>query len=78
MFVGSQILTSQGDHFYPDLVFYNGLLKCFVIIDLKIGKVTPQDIKQTQIYVNYYYREIKSDYKNPTVGLFSIIILFIF
>ena len=51
------------------LVFYNRLLKCFVIIDLKIGKVTHQDIGQMQMYVNYYDREIKSDDENPTVGI---------
>ena len=70
MFVGSQVrLTLEEDHFYPDLVFYNRLLKCFVIIDLKIGKVTHQDIGQMQMYVNYYDREIKSDEENPTVGI---------
>ena len=70
MFVGSQVrLTLEEDHFYPDLVFYNRLLKCFVIIDLKIGKVTHQDIGQMQMYVNYYDREIKSDDENPTVGI---------
>ena len=70
MFVGSQVrLTLEEDHFYPDLVFYNRLLKCFVIIDLKIGKVTHQDIGQMQMYVNYYDREIKSNDENPTVGI---------
>lgn len=62
-------LTLEEDHFYPDLVFYNRLLKCFVIIDLKIGKVTHQDIGQMQMYVNYYDREIKSNDENPTVGI---------
>ncbi len=70
MFVGSQVrLTLEEDHFYPDLVFYNRLLKCFVIIDLKLGKVTHQDIGQMQMYVNYYDREIKSNDENPTVGI---------
>ena len=70
MFVGSQVrLTLEEDHFYPDLVFYNRLLKCFVIIDLKIGKVTHQDIGQMQMYVNYYDREIKQSDENPTVGI---------
>lgn len=70
MFVGSQVrLTLEEDHFYPDLVFYNRLLKCFVIIDLKIGKVTHQDICQMQMYVNYYDIEIKKDNENPTVGI---------
>ena len=70
MFVGSQVrLTLEEDHFYPDLVFYNRLLKCFVIIDLKIGKVTHQDIGQMQMYVNYYDREIKQQDENSTVGI---------
>ena len=70
MFVGSQVrITLEEDHFYPDLVFYNRLLKCFVIIDLKIGKVTHQDIGQMQMYVNYYDREIKKDDEKPTVGI---------
>lgn len=70
MFVGSQVrLTLEEDHFYPDLVFYNRLLKCFVIIDLKIGKVSHQDIGQMQMYVNYYDREIKNSDENPTVGI---------
>ena len=70
MFVGSQVrITLEEDHFYPDLVFYNRLLKCFVIIDLKIGKVTHQDIGQMQMYVNYYDRKIKKDDENPTVGI---------
>lgn len=50
MVVGSQVrIAMEEDHFYPDLVFYNRLLKCFVIIDLKIGKITHQDIGQMQI-----------------------------
>ena len=69
-FVGNQVrLTLEEDHFYPDLVFYNRLLKCFVIIDLKIGKITHQDIGQMQIYVNYYDREIKINDENKTVGI---------
>ena len=70
MFVGSQVrITLEEDHFYPDLVFYNRLLKCFVIIDLKIGKITHQDIGQMQMYVNYYDREIRSKDENYTVGI---------
>ena len=70
MFVGSQVrLTLEEEHFYPDLIFYNRLLKCFVIIDLKIGKVTHGDIGQMQMYVNYYDREIKNADENPTVGI---------
>lgn len=69
-FVGNQVrITLEEDHFYPDLVFYNRLLKCFVIMDLKIGKVTHQDIGQMQMYVNYYDRDIKSADENPTIGI---------
>ena len=69
-YVGNQVrLTLEEDHFYPDLVFYNRLLKCFVIIDLKIGKVTHQDIGQVQMYVHYYDREIKQEEENSTVGI---------
>lgn len=70
MFVGSQVrITLEEDHFYPDLVFYNRLVKCFVIIDLKIGKLTHADIGQMQMYVNYYDREIKSKEENATIGI---------
>ena len=69
-YVGNQVrLTLEEEHFYPDLVFYNRLLRCFVIIDLKIGKVSHQDIGQMQMYVNYYDREIKQDNEKPTVGI---------
>ena len=69
-FVGNQVrLTLEEDHFYPDLVFYNRILRCFVIIDLKIGKVSPQDIGQMQMYVNYYDREIKQADENKTIGI---------
>ena len=67
MFVGSQVrITLEEGHFYPNLVFYNRLLKCFVIIDLKIGKITHQDIGQMQMYVNYYDRDIKNSDENKT------------
>lgn len=69
-FIGSQVRITLGDeHFYPDLVFYNRLLRRFIIIDLKIGKVTHQDIGQMQMYVNYYDREIKSTDENQTIGI---------
>ncbi len=69
-FVGSQVkITIGNDQFYPDLVFYNRILQCFVIFDLKIGKVTHQDIGQMQMYVNYYDREVKSEKENKTVGI---------
>jgi len=62
-------ISLDGDHFYIDLVFYNTILKCYVIIDLKIGKLVHQDIGQMQMYVNFYDREIKQKDDNPTVGL---------
>jgi len=62
-------ISLNGDHFYIDIVFYNTILRCYVIIDLKIGKLAHQDIGQMQMYVNYYDREIKQSDDNPTVGL---------
>ena len=56
-------------NFYVDLVFYNRLLKCFVLIDLKIGELKHQDIGQMQMYVNYYDRKIKSEEENKTIGI---------
>ena len=64
-----QRLTLDGDHFYIDLVFYHTILKCHVIIDLKIGKLTHQDLGQLQLYVNYYDRERRAPDDNPTLGL---------
>ena len=64
-----QRLTLDGDHFYIDLVFYHAILKCYVIIDLKTGKLTHQDLGQLQLYVNYYDRERRSKGDNPTLGL---------
>lgn len=62
-------LTLDGDHFYIDLVFYHTILKCYVIIDLKTGKLTHQDLGQLQLYVNYYDRECRTRGDNPTLGL---------
>lgn len=64
-----QRLTLDGDHFYVDLTFYHTRLKCFVLIDLKVGKLTQQDLGQMQLYVNYYDRELRAPDDNPTVGL---------
>ena len=58
-----------GENFYIDLVFYNYLLKCFVIIDLKVEKLTHQDLGQMQMYVNYYTREMMNDGDNPPIGI---------
>lgn len=69
-FVGrQQRITIDGDHFYIDLVFYNYILKCFVLIDLKIGKLTHQDIGQMDFYIRYYEKEVKLAEDNPTIGL---------
>ena len=59
----------DGRHFYIDLVFYNYILKCFVLIDLKAGDLTHQDIGQMQMYVNYYTRELMNEGDNPPVGI---------
>lgn len=69
-FVGRQIrLTLEGDHFYPDLVFYHIKLKCYVIVDLKVDKLNHADLGQMQLYVHYYDREIVEPGDNPTIGL---------
>ncbi|MEG0830631.1 MAG: PDDEXK nuclease domain-containing protein [Anaerovoracaceae bacterium] len=62
-------ITFDGEHYYLDLVFYNYILKCFVIIDLKIGKLTHQDIGQMQMYVNYYTRELMNEGDNLPIGI---------
>ncbi len=56
-------------HFRVDLVFYNRILKCFVLIDLKIGELKHQDIGQMQMYVNYYDRKVKLEDENNTIGI---------
>jgi predicted nuclease of restriction endonuclease-like (RecB) superfamily len=59
----------EEDHFYVDLVFYNRLLRCYVLIDLKIDKLTHQDLGQMQMYVNYFDRFVKTPDENPTIGI---------
>ena len=59
----------DGDEFFIDLVFYNRLLQCFVIIEIKTDKLTHQDIGQLQMYVNYYDRIEKQEFENPTIGI---------
>lgn len=61
--------TFDNDHFYVDLVFYNRLLRCYVLIDLKRDKLTHQDLGQMQMYVNYFDRYVKTDDELPTVGI---------
>ncbi|MBQ7572756.1 MAG: DUF1016 family protein [Clostridia bacterium] len=69
-FVGRQVrLTFNEEHFRCDLVFYNRLLKCFVLFDLKIGELKHQDIGQMQMYVNFYDRNVKLDDENKTIGI---------
>jgi predicted nuclease of restriction endonuclease-like (RecB) superfamily len=62
-------ISFDGEHYYIDLVFYNYLLKCFVILDLKVGKLTHQDIGQMQMYVNYYTREMMNDGDSLPIGI---------
>ena len=61
--------TFNEDSYYVDLVFYNRLLRCYVLIDLKVDKLTHQDIGQMQMYVNYYDRYEKLEDENPTIGI---------
>lgn len=69
-FGGRQVRFSfDEEHFRVDLVFYNRILKCFVLIDLKIGKLSHQDIVQMQMYVNYYDRFEKQESENSTIGI---------
>ena len=62
-------ITFDGRHFRIDLVFYNYILKCFVLIDLKIGDLTHQDLGQMQMYVHYYERELMNKWDNPPIGI---------
>ena len=62
-------ITLDGDHFYIDLVFYHTILKCFVLIDLKVGKLAHGDLGQMQFYVNYFDKERRSEGDHPTLGL---------
>ena len=69
-FVGRQVrFTFDEKHFRVDLVFYNRILKCFVLIDLKIGEVTHQDLGQMQMYVNYYDRYVRLPDENKSIGI---------
>lgn len=61
--------TFDEENFYVDLVFYNRLLQCYVLIDLKVDKLTHQDLGQMMMYVNYYDRNVKQDFEKPTVGI---------
>jgi hypothetical protein len=62
-------ITINDKHFHVDLVLYNRLLRCYVLIDLKIGEITHQDIGQMQMYVNYTDRKVKTPDENRTIGI---------
>ena len=64
-----RITTEHGEHYYIDLVFYNYILKCFVVIDLKAGKLTYQDVGQIDFYVRLFDEKVKQADDNPTIGL---------
>lgn len=69
-FVGRQRrITVEGDHFYVDLVFYNRLLRCFVLVDLKLGKLTHQDLGQMQMYVNWFDRFQRTADEHRSIGI---------
>ena len=61
--------TFDEEHFFVDLVFYNRLLRCYVLLDLKIGQLTHQDLGQMQMYVNYFDRQVRLPDENPTIGI---------
>lgn len=69
-FVGRQYrITLNNTHFYVDLVFYHTILKCFVLVDLKVGKVTHQDAGQMNMYLNYFKAEVSADNDSPPIGI---------
>ena len=61
--------TFDEDNYYVDLVFYNRLLQCYVLVDLKVDKLTHQDLGQMQMYVNYYDRYQRQEWEKPTIGI---------
>jgi predicted nuclease of restriction endonuclease-like (RecB) superfamily len=61
--------TFDEDNYYVDLVLYNRLLQCYVLVDLKVDKLTHQDLGQMQMYVNYYDRYVKQNFEKPTIGI---------
>lgn len=62
-------ITLDGDHFYVDLVFYNRLLRCFVLVDLKLGKLTHQDLGQMQMYANFFNRFQRAEHEAKSIGI---------
>ena len=64
-----QLIRTEANDYYIDLVFYNVVLKCYVLIDLKIGKITHQDVGQMDMYVRMYDELKRTDGDNPTIGI---------
>jgi hypothetical protein len=64
-----RVTTKGGEHYYIDLVFYNFILKCFIVIDLKAGKLTYQDVGQIDFYVRLFDEKVKQPDDNPTIGI---------
>jgi len=62
-------ISSDTKHFYVDLVFYNYILRCFLLIDLKTGELTHQDIGQMDFYVRFFEDQVRQESDNPTIGL---------
>ena len=62
-------MTAEDEEFYIDLVFYNYILKCFLLIDLKAGKLTHQDVGQMDMYVRMFEEKVRQESDNPTIGL---------
>ena len=70
MFVGTQQRITLGNiHYYVDMVFYNKILKCYVLIDLKIGQMKPEYAGQMNMYLNYYNEEINDEFDNKPIGI---------
>nr|WP_243693013.1 PDDEXK nuclease domain-containing protein [Tissierella praeacuta] len=70
MYVGSQQRITVGNtHYYIDMVFYNKILRAYVLIDLKIGRLKPEHIGQMNMYVNYYAAEVSDDEDNKPIGI---------
>ena len=70
MYVGSQQRVTLGNtHYYVDMVFYNKILKCYVLIELKTGKLMPEAVGQINMYLNYYKTEVNDDIDNEPIGI---------
>lgn len=70
MFVGTQQRITLGNtHYYVDIVFYNKILKCYVLIDLKLGQMKPEYAGQMNMYLNYYNKEINDEFDNKSIGI---------